>query len=661
MNISELARKLKIPISELRQKLPAMGFDVGLRAIKVDDRVAQKIIANWKSLKEKYEVEKAKVEIETTPEEEKVSQAKIIKIPPYITVRDLATKLDASITKVLASLMKNGVLASMNERIDFDTAAIISSEFGFEVVAETASAKQEEVFTKVLAERFKGQDKKNLKPRAPVVVVMGHVDHGKTKLLDTIRKTNVVATEAGGITQHIGAYQVERAGRKITFIDTPGHEAFTTMRSRGARVADVAILVVAADDGFKPQTEESLKIIKSAGLPLVVAINKIDKPEANPDLVKKQLAEHNLTPEEWGGQTVVAEISAKANIGLENLLDLVLLVADLNKDGLQANPDATAIGTIIESHVDKGEGPVATVLIQDGTLKVGDGIWVAGNYYGKIRVLKNFLGKNLEAAAPAVPAKVIGLKAALSIGDVFEAGKMSGGKVKKYQLQKQATAFSSTFIKGEEEEKENVVFLNLIIKADVLGSLEAIISSLESLNQEEVKIKVISKGLGNITSNDVENALASQAVIFGFHVTTGSEVLKQAAEKKVEIKLYQVIYQLIDEAKKRLQALLKPEVIITELGRLKILAIFRKEKDFEILGGEITKGKVVNNCQAKIFRAGGLIGQGVISQVQQNKVNVTECKQGQECGVKFEGKPVVAVGDILEFYSEEVKARKLTG
>ncbi|RJR31965.1 translation initiation factor IF-2 [Candidatus Parcubacteria bacterium] len=650
MNISELARRLKVPVNELRQKLPAMGFDVGQKAIKVDDRVAGKIIENWRTLNIRYEEQKK----QENKEEKAVAAVseKKASIPAYITVRDLAVKLNLPVNKVLAELMKNGVLASMNEKIDFDTAAIIGSEFGFSVEQETTE-EEEQKSVKILEERKKNHKPENLQPRAPVVVVMGHVDHGKTKLLDAVRKTNVVAMEYGGITQHIGAYQIEKNGRQITFIDTPGHEAFTTMRSRGARVADVAILVIAADDGFKPQTEESLKIIKSAKLPMVVAINKIDKPDANPDRIKQQLAERDLTPEEWGGKTIVAPISAKENIGIDGLLDLVLLIADMEKENLQAHPDDLAIGTAIESHIDKGLGPVATVLVQNGSLKIGDGIWANQNYYGRVRGLRNFNQKKIQSAGPSVPAQIIGLKAALTVGDIIQAGEQKKGKIDKYRLQRQATGFVT---ERQEEETEENQYLNLIIKADTLGSLEAIIASLENLSLAQVKIKIVSRGLGNISNTDVEQAQASSALLLGFHVSGNAEVLNFAMERKVEIKIYNVIYHLLEEVKKRVQALVKQEMVIVEIGRLKVLATFRKEADFIIAGGEVTKGSIKTGCRARVIRDDIKIAEGKIEQLQQNKINVGECRQGMQCGFKFIGKPIIKAGDFLEFFMEEAKA-----
>ena len=685
MNVSELARKLKINSKELLEILPAVGFDFGRRAIKIDDRQAQKIINQWPQLLAKYRQQLSEVKKEETETPDDTILEKKIIIPPFIRVRDFAEKLKLPLSKVISELMKNGVLAAMNEVIDFETAAIISQELGYEVVAEAAGAKEIEQ-EKNLSQIIALEQKADLQPRPPVVVVMGHVDHGKTKLLDAIRKTKVMEGESGGITQHIGAYQVTfqsknetssrpqggillrpladrddgAASRAITFIDTPGHEAFSTMRSRGARVADIAILVVAADDSIQPQTKESIKIIHSAGLPMIVAINKIDKPEANVEKVKQDLAAINLLPEDWGGKTICVPISAKAGLGLDDLLEMILLVAETEKEKLMANPNRSAAGTIIESHIDRGEGPVSTILIQNGSLKTGDLVEISGVFYGKIRAMKNFLGQDVKIATPSMPIKILGLKAAPSVGDVLQVitDETKTRKVKKYQMRNQAVDYAKP-LETKEKEESKVTSLNLVLRADVLGSLEALISSLTKLEHPEVAVNIISKGLGHITENDVSRAEAGHSVIFGFHVKPSPAAENLAKEKNVEILSYSVIYKLLDEAKARLEKLLKPEVIHTELGRLKVLAIFRQDKNAMIIGGSVSKGKILPNAKADIFRDKVKIGTGVITQLQVNKVNVNEATQGQECGLKFEGKSTIAVNDILEIYQEEVKQKKI--
>jgi len=661
MNVTELARRLKIPSKELLEVLPAVGFDIGRRAIKIDDRQAQKIVEKWPQLLAQYRAQNAKPE-EKIEKEAVTTTTRRIALPSLIRVKDFAEKLKLPISKVIAELMKNGVLSSMNEEIDFDTATIIGSELGFDIVSDNSAADQgDKTTSQKLESLLTEEDKSKLKERPPVVVVMGHVDHGKTKLLDAIRTTNVVDKESGGITQHIGAYQVTKKGKVITFIDTPGHEAFTTMRSRGARIADIAILVIAADDSIQPQTKESIKIINSVNLPMIVAINKIDKADANIDKVKQDLATLGLTPEEWGGKTICVPISAKAKLGIEELLDMVLLVAQTEQEYIMANPDKSAVGTIIESHVDRGEGPVATVLIQAGTLHRGDMVKISDSFYGKIRSMKNFRGEDIDSALPSMPVKILGLKAVPSIGDILqivnEVDKKQ--KIKKYQLNQQAVDYAKP-LETKTEENKTQQALNLILKADVLGSLEAIISSLVKLSSPEVSVNIIAKGLGNITEGDILHAESANALILGFHVKPTQAAENLAKDKKVEIKIYSVIYHLLDEVKARLEKMLVPEIIRTDLGRLKVLAIFRKEHNGMVIGGNVTKGLIKLNAKADVMRDKAKIGSGYISQLQLNKVNVNEVPLGRECGLKYDGKPVIIEGDNLEVYLEEIKKKKLT-
>jgi len=661
MNVTELARKLRLPAKELLEILPVIGFDVGKRAIKIDDRSAHKIVQDWPRLLAQYQesIKGPEVEIQSGSAIEE-RQIKTISIPTVVSVKDFSIKLNLPLSKVMAELMKSGVLASMNERIDFDTASIVGQDLGFEIIQEDVNEQSaDSQSNEQIVDLLDQGDATDLKPRPPVVVVMGHVDHGKTKLLDTIRTTNVIDKESGGITQHIGAYQVVKKDKLITFIDTPGHEAFSTMRSRGARIADIAILVIAADDSIQPQTKESIKIIKSAGLPMIVAINKIDKPDANPDRVKQDLAAMNLMPEEWGGKTICVPISAKSAIGIDDLLEMILLVAETEKEKIMANPDAPAAGTIIESHIDKGEGPVATILVQRGTLKPGDLIMVADNFYGKIRAMKDFKGDDISQATPSTPVKIVGLKAAPSIGDILQTSEQieRKSKIKKYQLTEQATAYSKPFEGKTDDHGSNS--LNIILKADVLGSLEAIIASLLQIEHPEVSVNIIAKGLGNINESDVQAAEAGKAIILSFHVKPTKEAQSLAQEKKVEIRIYDVIYKLLEEIRAELEKLLSPEVIKTELGRLKVLAVFQKQKDSIIAGGKITKGKALAYSKADVFRGDRKITTGNIVQLQIGKVDVNEVKQGDECGLKFSGKPVVEPGDILELYTEEIKEKKI--
>ena len=663
MNVTELARRLRVPTQELRDKLPQMGFDFGQRAIKIDDRVAKKILKEWSRKNAEIEARKKVEAEEATRREiaERDPEAAKIEVPDRIAVRDLATKMQLPVSKVMAELMKNGVLSSMNEMIDHETASIVASELGFEVSAadedKNLNEQQTQASEQILTEKKDAQ----LEARAPVVVIMGHVDHGKTKLLDAIRETDVVAGESGGITQHIGAYQVEKNKQKISFIDTPGHEAFTTMRSRGARVADIAILVVAADDGIKAQTEEAIKIIKAAGLPMIVAINKIDKPEADVEKVKTELSSHGLQPEDWGGKTMIVPISALNGEGIDDLLEHILLVAEVEADNLKADANREAAGTIIEAHVDQGEGRVATVLVQTGTLKVGDHISINDNYYGKVRTMQDHHGQKMSEALPSTPAKLTGLKAAPSVGDVLVASATApkGGKIKSYQLGQQAMTSRPVITNDDEEDDEKAESLTIILKSDVLGSLEAIVASLDKLEHPQVNLKILSQGLGNITEGDIDLASGSKAIVYGFHVQAPNNVVAQAREKKVEIKQYEVIYALIEDIHGRLEELLKPEIERVEVGTLKVLAIFRTNKDGMIVGGKVTKGVMSAGTKVDVVRDKAIITTGTIDVVQHNKVEVDRVETGEEGGLTYSGKPWIEVGDTLSIFKETTKVQKL--
>jgi len=665
MNITELARKLQITTQELKDTLPKLGFDIGQRAIKVDDRAARKIIESWSALKKELEKKQAAEAASLLPEEtgETAAAGKVIvKLPQVITVRDFAARLQLPVTSVIKELMKNGILASLNERIDYETAAIVAEDMGFGV--EKVEEETEGDFVGDKVKELMGKDEKStLKPRPPVIVVMGHVDHGKTKLLDAIRKTHVMESEAGGITQHIGAYQAAYKDRILTFIDTPGHEAFTAMRSRGAKIADIAILVVAADDGVQPQTKEAVKIIEAAKIPFLVAINKIDKPEANIDKIKQELAGLNLVPEDWGGKTICVPISAKQVTGIDELLDMVLLLAEMEKEKITANPERCAVGTVIESHIDKGEGPVATVLVQAGTLNRNDNLTVDNVFYGRTRAMKNFRGEVVGQAGPGTPVKILGLKAAPQVGDILEVkGDLSEcqRKIKPTYARRDQVVVKKT---GEDEEKKKKK-LNIILKTDVLGSLEALLASFEKMDYPTVSLEIVSRGLGNINEAEVLQAEAIGAKIFGFNVLMGPNIEELARDKGVEIKIFNIIYNLIDEIKKGLEALLDVEIIRTELGKMEVMAIFRTEPASMIVGGKVKEGKIVFGAKGaetkiKVLRKGEEIGEGILLQLQAAKSEIKEAAAGQECGIKYKGKPIIQVGDTLVAYKEEKRIKKL--
>ena len=655
MNITELARILKVPTQELRDKLPRLGFDIGQKAIKVDGKIADRIIREWpiliKQLQAKELSEKKLVNATAVEAGEK----KEIKIPNFITVRSFSLLTGAPVNKILSELMKNSVFSSLNEKIDFDTAAIIGADLGFNIILADETEENKIDDADLMQEVMDKETDENLKTRPPIIVVMGHVDHGKTKLLDAIRNTNVVAGEAGGITQHIGAYQIVHKDKAITFIDTPGHEAFTAMRNRGARIADIAILVVAADDGVKPQTVEAYRIIQTAKLPFVVAINKIDKPEANIDMVKRELGEQlNIIPEDWGGKTVCLPISAKNNLGINELLDMLLLTAEMEAKNIKANPLTSASGTIVESRVDRGEGPVATVLIQNGTLRVGDPLIFNGLLYGKVRAMKDCFGKNSAEALPSMPVKIIGLKIAPSIGDIMQVGDGEKVKAKKVSSQSRMRQLSE---KPREEKKAITKdkSINLLIKSDVLGSGEAIEESLAKIETPEIKINILNKGLGNITEGDVVRAEASKAKLIGFNVKTIPLAIRLAREKKVVIKNYKIIYELINDLKAEVASLIEEEMERVNIGRMKVLAIFRTEKTSQIVGGRIIDGRAEAKAIIEVLRDKQVLAEGKLIKLQAAKQDVNTVETNQECGVSYEGKPVIKVDDILQFYKMEKK------
>ena len=663
MNVAELARQLKTTPNELLAKLPELGFDIGARAIKVDNLVAERIKAVWgQSLRTERLVGKMKAaEEQTAAAADKAIAVKELVLGDKITVTDLAAKLNTGVPHLIGYLMKNGIMASLNQQIDFETAALMADDYGFKAVRGTEQAdKQSHHEEKVLRDLKQTIAKEEGgAPRPPVVVVMGHVDHGKTTLLDAIRSTNVVAGESGGITQHIGAYQVEEKGRLITFLDTPGHEAFKAMRERGGQVADVAILVVAADDGLKPQTLESINVIQKENLPFVVAINKIDKPGADIDKVKKELSEVNMAAEDWGGKTICVPVSAKQKLGIKELLDMVLLVADIEK--FSANPNRPATGVIIEAHIDRGEGPVATVLINGGTLRVSDEV-VIGGTFGKIKALKNWRGENVEQAEPAMPVKILGLKAAPKVGDILRVEATSRELRKSAKknfrfVEVKAKAQAAKAEGGEGAAAEAITVVPVIIKADVLGSLEALLPAVKKLERDGVGINIIKQGLGNITEADIALAESSGAFLYGFNVILAPDARKMSYRSKAAIKTYKVIYDLINDVEARVKEHIKITIIEVPLGELHILKVFKVSRAESILGCRVHKAKVTTPAKFRLLRAGVPIDEGKIVELQQNKQTTTEVKEGVECGIKVSGVRGFKEGDVLSCYMEEEKKK----
>lgn len=583
-----------------------------------------------------------------------------IEVEDIITVGTLAEKLALPSTRLIGELMKNGVMATVNERIDFDTAQIIVSELGLDV--SLVKQAQDHAVVDKAKKRPAGD---TAAPRPPVVAVMGHVDHGKTSLLDAIRGAEAAKGEAGGITQHISAYQIMHGKRAITFLDTPGHEAFAAIREHGAHLTDIAIIVVAADDGIKPQTIEAIRFARNAGVKTVVAINKIDKEGADPNRVKQQLSEQGLLVEEWGGDTVAVEVSALKNTGIDALLDMVLLVADV--EDLRAEVDQAASGLIIEARVERGRGPIANALVEAGTLQVGDYV-VAGDTYAKVRVLDTTDGKRLKQATPSTPVVIMGFKALPAFGDEFHV--VQSEKEARQQAEKTAarrhTESGMGGINSSElirliNRKNQVQELNVILRADVQGSLTSITDSLKTLETEEVAVRVVSSGVGAITEGDVQRAATSDAVVYGFNVDLPANVKRSAARDKVTVRLYNVIYELIDDVKTRLSALLVPEVIETVKGRLVVRGVFKTAKNEGICGGETTKGKLVAPALARVMRGDEQLAEIEVTNLRRGPQETKEVHEGEMCGVAYTSTSRVDLqeGDRLEFFTREVQSRTL--
>lgn len=582
---------------------------------------------------------------------------KKIILPYSISVRDLAEKMDASPIQVIKTLMANGVMASINQSVDFDTAAVVASELGFEPELEQLEEEKPEEKGQVPLWRqvIAGEEEDNLETRPPVVTMLGHVDHGKTTLLDAIRETNVAGGEEGGITQHIGAYQVEHKNRKITFLDTPGHAAFTSMRARGAQGADIVILVVAADDGVMPQTREAANHAKAARVPIVVALNKMDLPTANPELVKRQLSEIDLVPDEWDGDTIVVPVSAKQKEGLDDLMEAILLVAD-NQDIL-ANPEGEVLGTVVEAELDNLRGAMATLLLQNGTIRVGDTI-IAGNAHGRIKAMFDYLGNRIEEAGPSTPIVVMGLNDVPRAGDIFrvvESEKEARAIVEEMEnaaesdQKVQRATLEDLFERlqaGEEQE------LRLIVKADVQGSLEPIVNSIEELGekQADVAINVLHQETGNITENDVMLAAASDAIIVGFAVEADSAAERLAETENVSIRLYTIIYRLTEDIEKALKGMLEPELVERTVGRARVLATFSVSKYKVAAGCRVADGEIRRNGRIRVIRDKKVIFDGEIGSLKRGKEDVREVREGFECGVTLKQFHEFEEGDVLECY-----------
>jgi translation initiation factor IF-2 len=592
---------------------------------------------------------------------------KAIELPEVLTVRDLARALHMSPIDIIKELMSNGIVASINQTIDYETAEIVASELGIQTIpvrveepkpVEEEEGKEER---KTLWQKLaQTESAEKLRSRPPVVTVLGHVDHGKTTLLDAIRQTRVVEAESGGITQHIGAYQVEQQGRKITFLDTPGHEAFTAMRARGAQVTDLAVLVVAADDGVMPQTREAIDHARAAGVPILVALNKMDKPTAQPERVKQQLAEVGLTVEDWGGDVICVPVSAKQKKGISELLDNILLVTDVAD--LRSNPDRPAVGTVIESRLDKQRGPTATLLVQGGTLHVGDAL-VISTISGRVRAMLDERGETVDEAPPSTPVLVMGLSDVPKAGDIFEVveNERKARVIAEERAEKRRLAqirpsrprtlsldeIFSRFQAGETME------LNVIFKADVQGSVEPIVNSLEKLGTDDMKVNILHQGIGRITESDVMLASASDAIIIGFNVTVDEAARRMAAQEGVDIRQYDIIYRLVDDVDKALKGMLEPVYEDVAIGHAEVRAIFSIRRKGNVAGCYVTDGEVTRNAMVRVLRAGDEIFDGSLDSLRRFQEDVAEVRAGFECGIGVAGFDDFEEGDVLEFYRRQ--------
>jgi translation initiation factor IF-2 len=586
---------------------------------------------------------------------------KVIEIPSNISVRDLAERIHASPIDIIKQLMANGVMASINQQIDYDTAAIVIGEFGFEarpLAAPEPAVEEQGPAGPSWRQWISDENPADLVERPPVVTILGHVDHGKTTLLDAIRETNVAGGEAGGITQHIAAYQVRHRDRLITFLDTPGHAAFTAMRARGAQGADIAVLVVAADDGVMPQTKEALAHARAARVPILVALNKVDRPNANPDRVKQQLANEGLKPDDWGGDTLIVPVSAKQRQGIQDLLEAIVLTADAAS--IKANPKGKVFGTVIEAEIDRTKGVVATLLVQSGTLRVGDAV-VAGGSEGGLRAMFDYQGKPVSEAPPSTPVSVLGLSDLPSAGEVFRVVESSR------EARTLAAAFRSeahaaqarprgarsldqifeAFQAGETQE------LRLVVKADVQGSLEPIVSSLKDLSAGDIHVNILHAATGNVSVDDVMLASASEAIIIGFSVSVDPATRRTAEAEGVDIRIYDIIYRLTEDIEKALKGMLEPEKRKVDLGRAEVRAVFRIPKLGNVAGCYVSKGEARRNASARVVRGGDVIHEGPISSLRHVKDDVRDVREGFECGIGLRGFDEFQVGDVLEIFTEE--------
>jgi translation initiation factor IF-2 len=692
VTLLQLAKKVGMTEEQLRARSSMLGFDIDASAKSIDKDLAQMLeeefLKELKDTAETYdELVSEQIQKEIVKKQRKQTAGKTatakttaksvatavaapqkaketIELPDVISVKEFAEKLAVSPVVIIGELMKNGILANINQQIDYETAHIIAGDLHFKTIRRHMVGESEDILKGDLERILHEDDDSVLQPRPPVVTVMGHVDHGKTQLLDTIRHANVVASEAGGITQHIGAYQVTHNGQKITFLDTPGHEAFTAMRARGARVTDIAILVVAADEGVKPQTLEALAHAKEAEVPLIVAINKMDKPHANPDKVKSELSEHGVISEQWGGDTPMVPVSALKKQGIEDLLQTILVVAEMQN--LKANPNRPAVGTVIEAHLDPNLGPVATILINTGTLRVMDPV-VVGGTSGRIKLMQDAQNKRLKALAPSDVAQIAGLEKTPQAGDILQV--VSSERAARVKAEEISSLIQEGKIQNmgmglneivEQIKVGQLKTVKVVLKADTKGSLEAIKERIaKELKSADVAVKVIHSGVGNVTESDVMMAAASRGMVIGFHTDVPAQVSRMAERMRTEVAVYKIIYELLNDLKKLLAGLLEPEIITTELGSGQVLKIFFTGKDEMVVGCAIKQGKVEKKCKARIHRGDAVISEADVTGLKIVNEDVNEVEKGNECGLRLKSKIRLMEKDKLEFYKKETRHRTL--
>lgn len=649
LRVHELAKKLNMSSKDLIVKLKELKVEVKGHMSSIDDETAEIIIHELKP--------KVEAKVETKVVQETVT-AKELRLKFPISVKDLSVRLGIKPNDLIKKLIKQNIFATINQLLDEKTTTLIGKDFGYDI--KPLPTEEEEVI-----EIHKKEDEPSkLVPRAPIVTFMGHVDHGKTSLLDVIRKTNITEKEAGGITQHIGAYEVVLEKGHITFLDTPGHEAFTAMRSRGANITDIVVLVVAADDGIMPQTIEAIDHAREANAPIVVAINKIDKPDADIDRVKRQLAEHNLLPEDWGGKTITAGVSAKTKEGIDHLLEMLLLEAEMLE--LKANPNRIASGVVVEAELSKGGGPIARVIVRNGTLRIGDVI-ICGEQWGRVRAMIDDRGNRVKEAPPSKPVEILGLSGMVKAGDTFyavedekKAREIATLKQEKLKEKRAVSAKRITLEELYQHIKEgSIKELKLILKADVGGSIEALRDSLLKIQSQDVQLKIIHQGSGDINESDIMLAAASNAIIVGFHVEMTPEAEQKAKEEEVEVRMYRVIYEAISDVKAAMEGLLEPHTKETTLGRAEVRQVFKVSNFGQIAGCAVIKGTIARNALIRVIRNNEIIFDGKISSLKRLKDDVREVQEGFECGIGVSEFQDFKVGDIIEAYRIEKIAKKL--